>query len=50
MGSEWHSVRENEPADKNTNPTSDYNVMNVVVPVVVSWTGTKTGKDQMSSQ
>ena len=50
LGSEWQSVKENEPAGKNTNQTSDYNVMNMVIAVIVSRASTKTGEYQMHSQ
>ena len=49
MGSVWHSVEEDKPADKNADHTSDYNVMNMVVAIIVSGAGTKAGKNQMNS-
>ena len=49
LGSKWQSVKENEPADENTDQTPNYNIMNMVIAVIVSRPGTKTGKNQMSS-
>ena len=49
LGSKWQSVKENEPADENAYQTSNYNIMNMVIAVIVSRPGTKTGENQMSS-